>query len=309
VGLLAAPLVVWQIFRVATFDAWLPNTFDLKLGGIPLAPRLARGLATTLPFAVAAAPLAALALSRESTAARGERRLLFALAAVFPAYAVWIGGDAWDEIVPLAANRFQALALPLLALLAAPPLRAACRALAARAASPALRATILPAAAVALLVWVNGRPGWNGWREGFGRTLVSEPPPQCEVAMHVLERLRVLERRLPPGATVGTVWAGIPGFYSRFALYDLLGYNDRRIARQPPRAGRTLAEWRAFWPGHVKWDRALALDIDRPEAFFQVPRVWPPGSSAALEAAGYRPWRGFWLREDTAAGAQGSGGG
>lgn len=295
---LALPLAVWQLFRLSYFGDPLPNTYYLKLEATDLAARLARGAWTTLPFALAVLPLVLLALAARRRLAGAELRLVLLVWAVFPLYGIWLGGDAWEEVVPISANRFQAASLPLLALLAAPAVAPLAAALRARVSLAALRPAVAPLLLASLAIWVNARPGWLGWRESVARLLVTEPPPQCVAAMHVLERLRALERELPPTATVATVWAGTPAFFSRFPLYDLLGFNDRRIAHQPPRAGRRLEEWRDFWPGHVKWDRELALAVDRPDAFFQVPRMWPPGSQEALEAAGYRPWRGFWIRAD-----------
>lgn len=295
---LALPLAAWQLFRLFYFGDPLPNTYYLKLEATDLATRLVRGAWASLPFAIAALPLLLLALAARTRCPRAELRLGLLVWAVFPLYGIWLGGDAWEEVVPISANRFQAASLPLLALLAAPALAALAATLRARLSVAALRPAVAPVLAVALAIWINGRPGWSGWREGVARLLVTEPPPQCVAAMHVLDRLIALERELPPTTTVATVWAGTPAFFSSFPLYDLLGFNDRRIAHEPPRAGRSLAEWRQFWPGHVKWDRELALTVDRPGAFFQVPRMWPPDSEQALAAAGYRPWRGFWIRED-----------
>lgn len=295
---LALPLAAWQAFRLVYFADPLPNTYYLKLEATDLAARLARGAWTTLPFVAAALPLVALALGARRRGSPPELGLGLAVWAVFPLYGIWVGGDAWDEIVTISANRFQAASLPLLALLAAPALGPLAAALGARLPTTRLRPAVLPVGALLLVIWVNSRPGWSGWSEGVARMLVNEPPPQCVAGMNVLERLRALERALPPQTTVATVWAGTPAFYSRFPLYDLLGFNDRRIARQAPRAGRSLAEWREFWPGHVKWDRELALATDRPGAFFQLPRGWPADSPAVLAAAGYRPWRGFWIRAD-----------
>lgn len=301
VALLVAPLAAWQVLRLALFGDWLPNTYYLKLAGTDLAARLLRGAWVTGPFLLAHLPLFLLALATLRALARPERRLLSALLALFPAYSIWIGGDAWDEVIEVTANRFQAISLPFAAALAAPALLRLAGSIRKRVATEPLRRLVAPALVALVLGFANGGLPGAGWRAAAARALVVDPPPQCVDAMHVLERVRALGRQLPPTAAVGVAWAGVPAFYSDFRLFDLYGYNDRRIARQPARAGRSAAEWRSFWPGHVKWDAELALEHDRPDAIFQVPSAWGPEAPRRLEAAGYRRRSGFWIRDDAAA--------
>jgi hypothetical protein len=248
-------------------------------------------------------PLAALAVVglRRRLGEPRESRMVAALAAAFPLYALWIGGDAWDHSLPLTANRFQAIALPLVALLAAAGLAELRPRLARLSGRPWMRgaAASLVAALALLAANVGGRPA--AAVELIRQLAVTDPPLQCDATNHFVERLYAFRRRVPEPATVGVVWAGLTAFYSDYRLYDELGFNDRRIARQPPRVGRSFAEWRDFWPGHVKWDERLFLEEYRPDAFFQVWSQWGDGVEARLAAAGYRQEGPWWLREDFAA--------
>jgi hypothetical protein len=111
-GALGAAIGAHELFRVLYYDALLPNTYELKMGGIALGDRLERGAAAManvgwatlyLPLALAAVALAA------------RRRGAGLLVAVFGAtalYSVWVGGDAWEFMN--GANRFVAPAVPLL---------------------------------------------------------------------------------------------------------------------------------------------------------------------------------------------------
>jgi hypothetical protein len=124
------------VFRALYFRDLLPNTYYLKLAGVPLETRLLRGgsvLLTSLRahglllLLVAAGTLPQLVPRRPAgqrdqglRRRRGRRRLsrwaaLLALpAALFVlccAYSVYVGGDAWEDDVR--ANRFIAFAMPL----------------------------------------------------------------------------------------------------------------------------------------------------------------------------------------------------
>ncbi len=123
-GAIAVPKALHLAFRWSFYGDVLPNTYYLKLGGSSLADRIGRGALTfgavltqhLLPL-LAIAALLLLALRRG-----GDPRLrprLFLLAALVllqSAYSVYVGGDAWEYM--RMANRYVAIALPALALLA-----------------------------------------------------------------------------------------------------------------------------------------------------------------------------------------------
>jgi hypothetical protein len=114
-------------FRMKYYGEKLPNTAFLKLEGISLPTRVKRGLFVTLqvlafhlgiPISLALTAL----LGREVSvgASRWEpqnRRLLLLLAFVCVqlAYAVYVGGDAWEWM--LYANRYTSAAMPALIVL------------------------------------------------------------------------------------------------------------------------------------------------------------------------------------------------
>jgi hypothetical protein len=121
-ALLAAAVGGYGLFRWVYFHDLLPNTYYLKLGGVPLAVRLLRGLSTLLAtlgahwplllaVGVGIAPLALPAAGARRDREWGSRLALPALVFVLCcAYSVYVGGDAWEEEV--AANRFVAFAMP-----------------------------------------------------------------------------------------------------------------------------------------------------------------------------------------------------
>jgi hypothetical protein len=127
---IAGAFVVFAVLAAHTWFRWryygdpLPNTYYLKVAGIPLVQRLGRGTGATL-FTIAyrihvllSLALAALILHR-SRALR-DRAPLATLILLFvgqAAYSTWVGGDAWEWM--LYPNRYLSVATPALAVAAA----------------------------------------------------------------------------------------------------------------------------------------------------------------------------------------------
>lgn len=293
-AVLAAAVVGYQVFRLLYFDAWLPNTYPLKLGGVPLALRLPRGLDLLGRFLIDHALLAAAVLAGAlADAGRRSRSLLPALVVLsYLAYSVWVGGDAFEPDPEVLANRFLAFVLPLAFVVAGDLVRRWTAGW-----PPARRRAALFAATAVLLVQVNGlwRPPlsdrWNVY-------LHLRTRPEAGSHALVLGRLRALEKLIAPEARVVTYWAGIPAFFGRYRWIDAYGYNDARIARRPVRAG---LGWEEYRPGHVKADAEYLLAL-RPDAFFQLwdltrlPVRWPRHH---MRRSGYLQVGDFWLRRDS----------
>jgi arabinofuranosyltransferase len=121
---LALPKGLHLAFRWSLYGDLLPNTYYLKLGGSSLADRISRGLLTFGSVAtqhlfplLAAGGLLLLGLRhRREPALQSKLLLLAALVAGQSAYSIYVGGDAWEYM--RMANRYVAVALPALALLA-----------------------------------------------------------------------------------------------------------------------------------------------------------------------------------------------
>jgi arabinofuranosyltransferase len=120
-GALLVAVAAHVAFRLAYYGDALPNTYYLKLGGVPVPDRLLRGgegLAYTWLFTLYAPFLLALAylVARGRAVQRGAL-LLAALVAVQAAYSLYVGGDAWEAFG--FANRYITTAAPLLMVLTA----------------------------------------------------------------------------------------------------------------------------------------------------------------------------------------------
>jgi arabinofuranosyltransferase len=313
-GVMAAAVAGYTLFRQVYFHDLLPNTYYLKLGGIPLSVRLLRGgsalLETVwaqwpllLAVGVGIAPLAVPGIGSRRDREWGRRLALPALVfVVCCAYSVWVGGDAWEGEV--SANRFVAFAMPMVFVLfnalANQALSAAKRRLRRLRAGGrrgggeplALRYALL-AATVGALLAANGLwPHEEAAESWKAVTLVSRPTHADKYA-GLLDLLHKLQQIAEPHASVAVVWAGTSAYFSDFRMVDTLGYNDRRIAHGPPARQLDEDSFDDYVPGHVKWDYAYLLDERRPDAILQ---LWGGKEVVPmLRAHGYRRLGDLWI--------------
>jgi hypothetical protein len=82
-----------------------------------------------------------------------------------------------------------------------------------------------------------------------------------------------------PDARIGVVLAGATPYFSHRSSVDLLGKNDRWVAKARPTG--------PFYPGHNKWDLGYSIGQLRPDV---IAHVWDQNSDAAkaILAFGYR---------------------
>ena len=124
-GMVVGTVVVHTGFRMSYYHEKVPNTAYLKLGSIPLSARLKRGAFVALQVLAyhLAIPLSIIFASLRTGVLAGlwrereSRRLLFVggLVSVQIAYAIYVGGDAWEWM--LYANRYLSAAMPALIVL------------------------------------------------------------------------------------------------------------------------------------------------------------------------------------------------
>jgi hypothetical protein len=79
--------------------------------------------------------------------------------------------------------------------------------------------------------------------------------------LFVTESVETMRDTTDTGASIGTVWAGVPAYYSNRTTFDLLGKNDTFIATSAPHGD--------FFPGHNKWDYNYSIGKLQPDVIFQ----------------------------------------
>lgn len=320
---LAIPKGLHTAYRWSFYGDVLPNTYYLKLGGSPFAERIGRGLLTfgsaltqhLFPLLAAGGLLLASLLRRGRERVLRDRVLLLAaLFLVQAAYSIYVGGDAWEYM--RMANRYVAVALPALALLAGLGL-----ARLGEAGGPAPRALGLALGLGTLAggLWNVAEKvseglatprdlAWGGAFAVLGMILTGiflhgrVPRAQLawafavwalvngkwslqwvldnayEIPMNIqMTRVGLLIRdSTDPRARIAVTAAGSTPYFSERPTVDILGKCDSRIARLP--------RVRAFMPGHDKRDLDYSLGVLRPDI---VAHYWRPRPDAARAFAAY----------------------
>ncbi len=267
-GVALAVLGAITVFRLFYYGDLLPNTYYLKVYGVPLWIRLGRGIFSFLLF-ILYHPVHAFLLFLSPIALKLERRgeLLYILSPLllYVLYNVYVGADAWEKHL---GNRFIATVIPLVAVLSIPLLyRFVGRW--SWAIVPVLPAAI-PLYEVAALVVYKGKPPYYVESGGLPfhvfRRHIYFINPRSEY--HISEHKRkvcqavYIDRFTPKDIKVGVVWAGITPYFAYGRTYiDMLGKSDRHIARLKVNLRKP---WH-FRPGHNKYDYVYSLENLKPD--------------------------------------------
>lgn len=252
--LLAAHLLVFLPYfawRYSFYGDPLPNTFYAKTGG-GLAQAL-RGLGYAGTFALGmGGPLLLLILAplRGGWAAlAGWRGYLLLLVGVYSAYIIAVGGDHFP------GERFFVPLVPWVALLMADGARRLYARLRARP-----DAARLAPAALALLIAL-----YSAYALGRSAAFDQIIQGDDESVWIWREIGWWMADHAAPGESIAAMGAGAIAYYGDRETIDLLGLNDRHIARiESPAIGSGTA-------GHEKRDPAYVLDVRRPT---YIPRMW-----------------------------------
>jgi hypothetical protein len=277
------------------WGSWLPNTYHLKMDGVSPIDRIARGLAssakTTVLFAIVGIAIVSQLRSKEIR----QRLVVIASAMLMAmaAYAVYIGGDAWEAEM---FNRFYATILPLVPLVVGlsfntvrKRITPAFISLAVLITSIGAGVTVNPfgfskqhfeivvlvsilSALIIFLVSFIPRDGLLAAAVVAAVCAIVSAYPVTQQQKNndllltrtnllVTESVETMRDTTEAGASIGTVWAGVPSYYSHRTMFDFLGKNDTFIATSAPHGD--------FFPGHNKWDYNYSIGELQPDVIFQ----------------------------------------
>jgi hypothetical protein len=328
-SLVAAVVAGHTTFRVVYYGDWLPNTYFLKMQGVPIDERVARGAWALGSFVWWQAAIPLVLVATVVVLGHADRRVAVVLApfGAGAAASVWVGGDAWEFFG--FANRYLAAVLPLALIVASVaferlrPIEVAAGLLVALAAT----LPVLGVDAVALQMWPAREAELRVAARrsallalaavGLG-AVVPRVVPRWATAAVVLclavnlapgrswlrlnaSNVTTVDRRAvqlglaharytDPQATIAVVTAGTDAYLSGRPSVDLLGKSDARIARGPSLG--------VFHPGHSKHDYAYSVCSLRPDLVVELWKV-SDDERATVEACGYERFGKGWVRSDT----------
>ena len=277
------------------WGSWLPNTYHLKMDGVSPIDRISRGLASSAKTSVLFA-IIAIAVISQLRSTEFHRRVVFIASAMFvamAAYAVYIGGDAWEGEM---LNRFYATILPLVPL----TIGLSFNTLRKRVTPVFISLTVLlttvgagvtvnpfgfsrkhfyivaiVSVVIALTILLLSFIPRDGYVAGavvaavcliVGAYPVAQQQKNNDLLLtrtnlFVTESVETMRDTTEADARIATIWAGVPAYYSHRTMLDLLGKNDTFIATSAPHG--------EFFPGHNKWDYNYSIGELQPDVIFQ----------------------------------------
>jgi hypothetical protein len=245
-GLFGACVVGLALFRLGYYGQVLPNTYTLKLAGVPLAIRLSDGLSFIGPFLLSIGLLALGILAGIALRCSAKHGLLLSMLLAAIGYQIYVGGDPWAYWRMLAPAMPLALALFILS----------------------LYILLRPNAARArwAAIWGLTLLGLAGANYQFlpELALLKRPFTAPENEANVNTAL-LLDRLTTPEASVGVIWAGALPYYLDRRAIDFLGKSDATIARLPPDLSGAVS-WSGMRhvPGHIKYNLDYSIKQLRP---------------------------------------------
>lgn len=292
-GCLAALFPIAQIvFRYFYYGELLPNTYVLKLSGIPLSVRLVGGFRFLQPYFQQTAFLFAAALLGFLFNRSRMKVFLFSFIAAAILYQIYAGGDPWPLWRMLAAST------PALFILVV----SNGAELITRWTRPAVQKYIV----VPFVILFNLAP-LAMTDLPFLSDISVQGPTSAAIANRINTNTALVINDLTSSeASIGVIWAGTLPYYSdRFAV-DFLGKSDPIIARLKPDLSGAVS-WAGMLsvPGHNKYDLNYSIVELQPtyiQAFSwgeQTVKPWVVDNYLRVEYHGVQGIRTVFLKKDS----------
>ncbi len=239
--LLALFAIAQIIFRILYYGELLPNTYVLKLIGIPLSVRVVGGYGFLQPFFQQSAPVILAAVVGLLIDLRRIKVFLFSFIAAAILYQIYVGGDPWPlwrMLAPAMPALFILLIMTGAELIARWP----------RMAYHKFEAIPLVILILLVPLAITDQP--------FLSDISVTGPTSAAIANRVNTNAALAISALTsPEASVGVIWAGTLPYYTDLYGVDFLGKSDPIIARLKPDLSGAVS-WAGIRsvPGHNKYD-------------------------------------------------------
>jgi arabinofuranosyltransferase len=251
------------VFQKSYYGTFMPNTYTLKLTGMPLLVRVINGIEFVTPFLVASAAI--LILASLEVISNFQRQKLLLLSIVFSVigYQIYVGGDAWNYwrmIIPAMPFLIVLFIVTINALVTAASATQAFRVYFFR--NPMFSQKNL-IQILAIFLTVMGLLSAN---TPFLREIafINQPYTSFDNQVNVNIAI-VLNELTTPEAIIGVFWAGTVPYFSDRKAIDFFGKTDRYIAQLPPDlSGKVSWLGMSSRPGHNKYDLDYSIKTLKP---------------------------------------------
>jgi hypothetical protein len=257
------------VFRKWYYGEIFPNTYYLKMTGFPALLRITRGLYVFFNFvwnALFLIPFGILFFRRDRFIL-----LLFWIFLIQIVYSIYVGGDMAEEWG--GSNRFISIVMPIFFILFSYSLSYLCSIVIGNAnlSEKVKKYSIRYIFPFLLIISLINFHWYQGPKNIKELLLIKRTYDVQQAELRV--RLALLLRKITtPQAKIAVVAAGtIPYFSDRYAI-DLLGKNDKRIARKKAREGygpfrpvSWLQRLKSYTPGHNKYDLDYSIKQLKPD--------------------------------------------
>lgn len=247
-----------EIFRVNYYHEFLPNTYYLKLTGMPLLDRIKNGLGFTAPYILTYIFLLGTSIGSYLIKPDARKRFYLVLILLPILYQIWVGGETWPHW------RMMTPAYPLLAILSS------------RGILELLNKTGISFSTkfgLRLIYYILALSILTSNLNFWGEILFIHKPFETDKYGSFVNTALVLNEITTEDATVGVYFAGVIPYYTNRKAIDFLGKNDKYIARLPPDLSGAVS-WSGMYsvPGHNKYDLDYSIKRLLP-TYIQYP-IW-----------------------------------
>ena len=250
-GFLYSAFVIGQtVFRYFYYGEIVPNTYTLKLVGMPLVDRLQNGWGFIQPFLKETSFIFLLALIGVLLKFSFQKLYLLAIFLTSVLYQIYVGGDPWNYW------RIMAPTMPFLFILFFEGCAEALRFF------PKLKT----APASSIIIFTLALCGLSLADSRFLREMTLSALPHDNGATHKQTDIAIAINELTDEkATIGVFWAGTIPYYTDRPAIDFLGKSDPYIANLPPDLSGQMG-WLGMSsvPGHNKYDLNYSIKILMP---------------------------------------------
>lgn len=262
-GLYLLFVVGQAYFQYSYYGEFLPNTYTLKMTGIPLFSRIYNGTRFVLRFGVESIFILFIPTFDILTNFRKQKLLLLSIVYAAIAYQIYVGGDPWNYW------RIMAPTIPLAFLLYIFAINRWVDAISTR---PGFQNFVLRtpsffrAHANELLVIAAALIALYATDARFLPEIsLRDQPHQAIFNRYNTDIALALNEVTTDKATYGVLWAGALPYYTDRKAIDFLGKSDKYIANLPPDlSGAIRGAAMLTVPGHNKYDLNYSIKTLQP---------------------------------------------